>query len=48
MSRSARRRRGRPYQPLPDRRRSSWVAPLLVGIVAVTLLLGTLAYVLGR
>lgn len=45
MSRSPRRMRGRPYQPLPERRRSVWLARALVFLVAASLLLGTLVYV---
>jgi hypothetical protein len=47
MSRS-RRARGRPYQPLPPRRRGEWVARLLVVIVAVALLLGTAVILFTR
>ncbi|MGH2357121.1 MAG: hypothetical protein ACRDGJ_03785 [Candidatus Limnocylindria bacterium] len=47
MSRS-RRSRGRPYQPLPPRRPSVWLARALVFVVGASLLLGTLVYVFGR
>ena len=43
MSRSQRRRRGRPYQPLPQRR-NPWVARLLVMAVGVLLIFGSLAF----
>lgn len=42
MSRSARRKRGRPYQPLP-RRSNPWVARLLVMAIGVLLIFGSLA-----
>jgi hypothetical protein len=48
MSRSSRRRRGRPYQPMPPRRSGAWLARVLVFVVAVTLLLGGLVIVFGR
>ena len=40
-------RRGRPYQPLPPRR-SHWVARLLILAVGLFLLLGALAFAIGR
>lgn len=43
MSRSQRRRRGRPYQPLPARRSNAWVAKLVVVAVGVILIFGSLA-----
>jgi hypothetical protein len=46
MSRSQRRRRGRPYQPLPPRR-NPWIARLLVLAVGVLLILGSLALFTG-
>jgi hypothetical protein len=42
MSRSQRRRRGRPYQPLP-RRSNPWVARLVIAAVGVLLIFGSLA-----
>jgi hypothetical protein len=47
MSRSARRRRGRAYQPLPQRRSSAWVAKLLVVSIGIILVLGSLAFLAG-
>lgn len=47
MSRSSRRRRGRPYQPLPQRRSRAWLATLLVVGVGVALLVGSLALFTG-
>jgi len=47
MSRSQRRRRGRPYQPLPDRRSNRWIAKLLVVAVGVILIFGSLALFSG-
>jgi hypothetical protein len=46
MSRSPRRRRGRPYQPLPERR-NPWVARLLIVAIAVLLIFGSLALFAG-
>jgi hypothetical protein len=46
MSRSQRRRRGRPYQPLPERR-NPWIARLLVLVVGVLLIFGSLALFTG-
>jgi hypothetical protein len=46
MSRSQRRRRGRPYQPLPPRS-NPWIARLLVLAVGVLLILGSLALFTG-
>ena len=43
MSRSPRRRRGRPYQPLPERRSSAWVARLVIVAIGVILIFGSLA-----
>jgi hypothetical protein len=43
MSRSPRKRRGRPYQPMPDRRSNAWIARLLVVAVGVILIIGSLA-----
>ncbi|MEP6681051.1 MAG: hypothetical protein ABJB65_06185 [Chloroflexota bacterium] len=45
--RRAARRGGRPYQPLPPRR-SHWVARLLILAVGLFLLLGALAFAIGR
>lgn len=47
MSRSARRRKGRPYQPLPARR-NPWVARLVIVIVGAVLVFGSLALFVGR
>ena len=46
MSRSARRRKGRPYQPLP-RRSNPWIARLLVMAIGVLLIFGSLALFTG-
>jgi len=46
MSRSARRRKGRPYQPLPQRS-NPWVARLLVMAIGVLLIFGSLALFAG-
>jgi len=46
MSRSPRRRRGRPYQPLPERR-NPWLARAVIIVVAVLLVFGSLALFLG-
>jgi hypothetical protein len=42
VSRSARRRRGRPYQPIPERR-NPWLARVIIIAVAILLILGSLA-----
>jgi hypothetical protein len=42
MSRSARRKKGRPYQPLPERR-NPWIARIVIVAVAALLLFGSLA-----
>ena len=42
MSRSARRKKGRPYQPLP-RRSNPWIARLVIVAVGVVLIFGSLA-----
>ncbi len=47
MSRSTRRRKGRPYQPLPARRSNAWVVRLLVIAVGVILVVGSLAFLGG-
>lgn len=47
MSRSSRRRRGRPYQPLPTRRSNAWIAKLLVVAIGIILVLGSLAFLAG-
>ncbi|MGH2444785.1 MAG: hypothetical protein ACRDGD_01905 [Candidatus Limnocylindria bacterium] len=47
MSRSRRRRRGRPYQPLPERRPNAWVAKLLIIAIGVLLVFGSLALFAG-
>lgn len=47
MSRSPRRRKGRPYQPLPDRSTSRWLARLIIVAVGVILVFGSLALFAG-
>lgn len=47
MSRSSRRRRGRPYQPMPERR-NPWIARLVILSVGVVLIFGSLALFAGR
>ena len=47
MSRSARRKRGRPYQPLPARRTNRWIVQLVVVAVGVILLFGSCALLGG-
>lgn len=47
MSRSSRRRRGRPYQPLPDRSSSRWLVRLIIVAVGVILIFGSLAFLAG-
>jgi len=42
VSRSGRRRRGRPYQPIPERR-NPWLARVIILAVAILLILGSLA-----
>ncbi len=42
MSRSPRRKKGRPYQPLP-RRSNPWIARLVIVFVGVVLIFGSLA-----
>lgn len=46
MSRSARRRKGRPYQPLPERH-NPWLARLVIVLVGVVLIFGSLALFVG-
>ena len=46
MSRSTRRKRGRPYQPMPARR-NPWIARLLVMAIGVLLIFGSLALFSG-
>jgi hypothetical protein len=46
VSRSQRRKRGRPYQPLP-RRSNPWIARLLVMAIGVLLIFGSLALFTG-
>jgi hypothetical protein len=46
MSRSGRRRRGRPYQPIPERR-NPWLARVIILAVAILLILGSLALFSG-
>lgn len=47
MSRSQRRKRGRPYQPLPQRGANRWVVRLVVMAIGVLLIFGSLAIVAG-
>lgn len=47
MSRSSRRRRGRPYQPLPERQTNPWGMRLAVLAIGVLLVLGSLALFAG-
>ena len=47
MSRSQRRRRGRPYQPLPERRSGAWIARLVIVFVGLALILGSLVLFAG-
>jgi hypothetical protein len=47
MSRSQRRRRGRPYQPLPERRSNRWIARLVIVAVGIILIFGSLALFTG-
>ena len=47
MSRSARRRKGRPYQPLPDRSSNRWLMRLIIVGVGVILIFGSLALFAG-
>jgi hypothetical protein len=44
MSRSPRRRKGRPYQPLPQRRSSPWGMRLVVMAIGALLIIGSLAF----
>jgi hypothetical protein len=46
VSRSARRKKGRPYQPLP-RRSNPWIARLIIVFVGVVLIFGSLALFAG-
>lgn len=48
MSRRRGQRRARPYQPMPRRRTGAWLARLLIFGVGVALLLGSLAFAIGR
>jgi len=43
LSRSSRRRKGRPYQPLPERRSNAWLIRLIIVAVGVILIFGSLA-----
>jgi hypothetical protein len=47
VSRSSRRRKGRPYQPLPDRRPNRWLVRLIIVAVGVILVFGSLALFAG-
>jgi hypothetical protein len=47
VSRSPRRRKGRPYQPLPDRRSNAWLIRLIIVAVGVILIFGSLALFAG-
>ncbi|MEP7082214.1 MAG: hypothetical protein ABI841_04465 [Chloroflexota bacterium] len=44
MSRSSRRRKGRPYQPLPQRRTNPWAMRLVVVAIGALLIIGSLAF----
>jgi hypothetical protein len=46
VSRSPRRRKGRPYQPLPERR-NPWIARAVIIVIAVLLVFGSLALFIG-
>jgi hypothetical protein len=46
VSRSSRRRKGRPYQPLPPRS-NAWIARLVIVAVGVILIFGSLALFSG-
>ena len=46
MSRSQRRRKGRPYQPIPERQ-NPWLARVVILAVAILLVFGSLALFLG-
>ena len=46
MSRSSRRRKGRPYQPMPERR-TPWAARLVIVAIGIILLFGSLAFLAG-
>lgn len=43
MSRSARRKKGRPYQPLPARKSNAWLARLVIVFVGLILIIGSIA-----
>ncbi len=47
MSRSQRRKRGRPYQPLPQRQANAWGIRLAVLAIGILLVLGSLALFAG-
>jgi len=47
VSRSQRRKRGRPYQPLPPRRSNPWGIRLAVLAIGVLLVIGSLALFAG-
>ncbi|MCA1588557.1 MAG: hypothetical protein LC744_07875 [Chloroflexi bacterium] len=44
MSPSSRRRKGRPYQPLPQRRTNPWAMRLVVLAIGALLVIGSLAF----
>jgi hypothetical protein len=46
VSRSSRRRRGRPYQPLPARR-NPWLARIVIVAIVLLLVFGSLALFAG-
>ncbi|HEY8171294.1 MAG TPA: hypothetical protein VIH24_09400 [Candidatus Limnocylindria bacterium] len=46
MSPSTRRRRGRPYQPIPERR-NPWLARVIIFAVVVLLVFGSFALFAG-
>jgi hypothetical protein len=43
VSRSARRKKGRPYQPLPARRSNAWVVRLVIVLVGLVLVVTSIA-----
>ena len=43
MSRSARRKKGRPYQPLPARRSNRWLVRLIIVFVGLVLIVTSVA-----
>ena len=47
MSRSSRRRKGRPYQPLPQRRTNPWGMRVVVMAIGALLIIGSLAFLVA-